>query len=101
MAKEADEKKEKETLTAAFNRWKDEEKVERMAKDEERLKEWTSYKDDFLAIHPRRKRCDKPKPVTLKRPETPERFWPIRPKRMKAAVLANDDEGSDDECSDS
>ena len=97
---ETNQKQAKEALITGYQEWKETEKRERKVQDDERVMEWMTYRNDFLAKNPRRKRCDKLKPPPLKRAETPQKYWPIRPKRA-GALEGRDEvvesEGSDEE----
>ena len=90
LVKEANEKSERERLISEYKEWLEKEKVERKVEDDKRMKEWTAYKDEYLKNNPRRKRCDRNKPTILKRPDTPEQFWSIRPKRAWVAERVED-----------
>lgn len=81
LEKEEAERERRESLVEQYNTWKEADKAERKESDEANVKKWMAYRDAFLATHPKRKRCDQPKPAPVKRPDTPERFWSIRPKR--------------------
>lgn len=100
LEKEETDRLAKETCVAEYNAWKEADKAERKALDDENMRKWTTYRDGFLGKHPRRKRCDRPKPAPAKRPDTPERFWSIRPKRCTAVETFELDEitsgGEDD-----
>ena len=97
LQQEADEKESKEQLTAEYNAWKEADKLERKALYDKDLEEWTQYKSDFLASNPRRKRCNKPKPALAKRPDTPKKYWRIRPKRAGAVQVTEEAEEDSDE----
>lgn len=81
LEKEESDRVTKETLVEEYNAWKEADRAERKASDDDAIREWTTYRDGFLSKHPKRKRCDRSKPAPIKRPDTPERFWSIRPKR--------------------
>ena len=90
VLKEANEKNERERLISEYKEWLEKEKAEQKVEDDKRMKEWTAYKDEYLKNNPRRKRCDRNKPTILKRPDTPEQFWSIRPKRAWVAERVED-----------
>jgi hypothetical protein len=55
LVKEATEKSEKERLIAEYKEWLEKDKEERKAEDDKRMKEWSTYRDEYLKKNPRRK----------------------------------------------